>query len=77
MAVVFLDVFPVPYGQASFLSFFFLAFLVGFVVSPFRGVGVGFEEPHPRLHDMFYVVGGIGFPRISLLCIYGSSEWAT
>ena len=31
------------------LSFpFFLAFLVGFVVSPFRGVGVGFEEPHLR-----------------------------
>ena len=27
----------------------FLAFLVGFVVSPFRGVVVGFGEPHLRL----------------------------
>ena len=28
---------------------FFLAFLVGFVVSPFRDVGVGCVEPHLRL----------------------------
>ena len=44
----FLDVFVVPYGYASFLSLFGLAVLVSFVVSPFRGVGVGFE-PHLRL----------------------------
>ena len=33
----------------SFLFSFFLAFLIGFVVSVFRGVGMGFEKPHLRL----------------------------
>ena len=58
------------------LSFpFSLAFLVGFVASPLRDVGVGFEEPHLRL--MLYFVES-GFPRIvPYFCIYGSSEWAS
>ena len=34
--------------RPSFLSLF-LTYLVGFVASPFRGVGVDFEEPHLRL----------------------------
>ena len=47
MAVVFIDVFsPFRIGLPSFP--FYLAFLVGFVASPFRGVGVGFDEPHLR-----------------------------
>ena len=40
MARVFVDVFYVPYGQASFLSLFSSP-----LASLFRGVGVGFEEP--------------------------------
>lgn len=43
MAVVFAHVFPVPYGYIRLLNFpFFLAFLRGFVASPFRD----YEEPH-------------------------------
>ena len=52
-----------------------LALLVGFVSPPFRGVGVGFEEPHVRL--MFWFLES-GLPRIfPYFCICGSSEWAS
>ena len=47
MAVVFIDVFS-PFRIGLLYFPFYLAFLVGFVASPFRGVGVGFEEPHLR-----------------------------
>ena len=30
-------------------SFHFFAYFAGFVALPFRGMGVGFEEPHLRL----------------------------
>ena len=41
MTVVFVDLLsPLRIGLLSFP--FYLAFLVGFVASPFRGVGVGF-----------------------------------
>ena len=47
MAVVFIDVFSL--FRIAPLSFpFYLAFLVGFVASPCRRVGMGFEEPHLR-----------------------------
>ena len=47
MAVISVDVFsPLRIGLLSFP--FYLAFLVGFVASPFRGLGVGFEQPHLR-----------------------------
>ena len=65
--------FSVPHGGA-FLSFpFYLARLVGFVTSPFRGVGVGFEEPHLRLRFKFVEPGFL--PFFSYFCMYGSSEW--
>ena len=44
---------PVPYGQA----FFFFLFLVGFLALLFRGVGVGFEKPQPRLVFLFVESG--------------------
>ena len=39
----------VSYGWASFPFFYFLTFLRGFVASPFRDVGAGFDEPNLRL----------------------------
>ena len=56
-----LTILPFPIGKA-FLSLSlsrFFTYLVGFVASPFRGVGVGFEEPHLRL--MLWFVES-GFP---------------
>ena len=46
VGVVFFDVFSCPSRIGLYYFPFFLAFLVGFVVSPFRRVGVGFEEPN-------------------------------
>ena len=49
IAVVSLEVVLCPF-RMGFLSFsLYLGFLVGFVASPFRVVGMGFEEPHLRL----------------------------
>ena len=72
--MIFVDVFPpLRIGLLSFL--FYLEFLVGFVASPFRGVGVSFEELHLR-HIFSFVESG--FQRIfPCFCIYGSSEWAS
>ena len=36
-------------NKAALLLSIFFMYLVGFVASPFRGVGVGFDEPHLRL----------------------------
>ena len=53
IAMAFVDGLFLPLrARASFLSFLVLSYLFGFVASPFRGVGVGFEEPHLRL--VFY-----------------------
>ena len=48
------DLFLSLTARPLFFVFFFVASLVGFVTSPFRGVGVGFKEPHLRL--MFKLV---------------------
>ena len=42
------DVFLPLRARPSLLSLFFFMYFAGFVAS-FRGVGVGFEEPHLRL----------------------------
>ena len=76
MVVVFIAVFsPLRIGFFSFP--FYLALVVGFATSPFRGVGVGFEEPH--LRHMFYSSSwNRGFHDFfPYFCIYGSSEWAS
>ena len=54
---------PLGIGLLSFP--FFLAFLVGFVVSPFKGVGVAFEEPNLRLVFYFVESGSHEFSHIS------------
>ena len=36
-------------GSAFSSQLLFFAFSSGFIARPFRGVGVGFEEPHLRL----------------------------
>ena len=50
----------------AFPSITFLPVFPGFKARPFRGVGVGFEEPHLRL--MVYLEPG--FPRISHISAY-------
>ena len=50
-----------------FPSISLLRLFSGFIAKPFRGVGVGFEEPHLRL--MFWLVQP-GFPRISHIFAY-------
>ena len=49
MAVILLDIFPVPYGYGLLCFPVILAFVVELEVSPFRGMGAGLEEPHLRL----------------------------
>ena len=51
--------------RPSFRSLF-LASLVGFVTLPFRGVGVGFEEPHRRL--VIRIIPGLGNRPIVYPC---------
>ena len=51
MAMDFVDVFFFPLKAGSSFHSFFTCF-AGFVALPFRGVGVGFEEPN--LRPMFY-----------------------
>ena len=48
MAVVFFEFSLSPTDKLALFPLF-LAFRVGFVRSPFRRMGVGFEEPHLRL----------------------------
>ena len=52
----------------AFPSIPFFAF-PGFITRPFRGVGVGFEEPH--LYVMVKLVEP-GFPRISHISAYAT-----
>ena len=47
MAMVFVDDFFLPLKAGS--SFIFFTYFAGFVALPFRGLGVGFEDPHLRL----------------------------
>ena len=49
MAMAFVDDLFLPLRARPCFLPLFLTNLVGFVASPFRGVGVGFEEPHLRL----------------------------
>ena len=49
----------------------FLRVFPGYIAKPFRGVGVGFEEPHLRL--MFWFVEP-GFPRISHIAAYAAHQ---
>ena len=42
-----------------------------FIARPFRGVGVGFEEPHPRF---MVQLGEPGFPRISHISAYAAHQ---
>ena len=79
--VGFIDVLSLPLtGMLSLLFipayFSFLASLNGVVNLTYRGVGMGFEEPHLRL--MSWLVGS-GFPCLSHFSayIFGSSEWAS
>ena len=51
----------------AFHSITFLRVPPGFVASPFRGVGVGFEEPHLRLMVLLVEPG---FPQISHISAY-------
>ena len=60
--------------MSGFPSFNFLRIFPIFVAMPFRGVGVGFEEPHLR----FMLVFGTGISSIfPYFCIRGSSGWAS
>ena len=54
----------------AFPSIPFFAF-PGFITRPFRGVGVGFEEPH--LYVMVKLVEP-GFPRISHISAYAANQ---
>ena len=54
-----------------FPSISLLRLFSGFIAKPFRGVGVGFEEPHLRL--MFWLVQP-GFPRISHIFAYAPHQ---
>ena len=59
---------------AAFPSITFLRVFPGFIARPFRGVGVGFEEPH-SIHGL---VSGTGVsPNFPYFCICGSSGWAS
>ena len=60
-AAVFLPV-VCPIVVSAFLSNIFFPIFPGFIARPFRGVGVGFVEPHLRL--IFYLEKS-RFPRIS------------
>ena len=72
MTVVFVDLLsPLRIGLLSFP--FYLAFLVGFVTSPFRGVGV----LRSRVFNTCSSSQNRGFHEYSHISayIYGSSEW--
>ena len=59
---------------SAFHSIAFLHDLPGFIARLFKGVGMGFEEPHIRL---LVSLGKPGFCQIVLyFCICGSSGWA-
>ena len=45
--------------------------LTFFVARSFRGVGVGFEEPHLRF---MVLLGELGFPRISHISAYAAPQ---
>ena len=54
-----------------FPSITLLRVFPGFIAKPFRGMGVGFEEPHLRL--MFWLVEP-GLPRTSLISAYAAHQ---
>ena len=56
---------------SAFPSIAFLRVFPGFIARPFRGVGVGFEEPHLRL--MFQLVEP-GFARIFHISAYAAHQ---
>ena len=56
---------------SAFPSIAFLRVFPGFIARPFRGVGVGFEEPHLRF--MVELVEP-GFPRISHISAYAAHQ---
>ena len=56
---------------STFPSITFLRVFPGFIAKPFRGVGVGFEEPHLRL--MLELVEP-GFPRTSHISAYAAYQ---
>ena len=56
---------------SAFPSITFLRVFPGFIAKPFRGVGVGFEEPHLRL--MLELVEP-GFPRTSHISAYAAYQ---
>ena len=56
---------------SAFPSITFLRVFSGSIARPFRGVGVGFDEPHLRF--MVYL-GEPGFPRISHISAYAAHQ---
>ena len=52
---------------SAYPSFTSLRVFTGPIAKPFRGVGVGFEEPHLRLMVSFVEPG---FPRFSHISAY-------
>ena len=56
---------------SAFPSITFLRVFPGFIARPFRGVGVGFEEPHLRF---IAELGEPGFPRIYHISAYAAHQ---
>ena len=55
----------------AFPSMTFLHVFPGFIARPFRGVRVGFEEPHLRF---MVLLGDPGFPQISHISAYAAHQ---
>ena len=60
-----------PYYSVCVPSNTFLRVFPGFIAGPFRGVGVGFEEPHLRF---MVSLGEPGFRRISHISAYAAHQ---
>ena len=56
---------------SAFPSISFLHVFPGFIARPFRGVRVGFEEPHLRF---MVLLGDPGFPQISHISAYAAHQ---